>query len=57
MAGCCEHGSEPSGFIKCGESVEQFTNFPRSILMLHRFGLRECYIFYCHRPQMMLAVD
>jgi hypothetical protein len=23
VAGCCEHGNEPSGFIKCGEFLDQ----------------------------------
>jgi len=22
VAGCCEHGYEPSGYIKCGESLD-----------------------------------
>jgi len=42
--------------LYCGESVEQFRNFARSVL-LHGFGLWDCYIVHCHRPQMMLAVD
>ena len=26
MAGSCEHGDEPSGFIKCGEFVDWMKN-------------------------------
>jgi hypothetical protein len=27
MAGCCEEGNEPSGSVKCGEFLEQLSNF------------------------------
>jgi hypothetical protein len=26
MAGCCEHGDEGSGCVKCGEFVDQLRN-------------------------------
>jgi hypothetical protein len=27
VAGCCEHGDEPSGSVKCGEFLDYLMNF------------------------------